>query len=393
MNNDRYDRGARDYDESLSQIKGLTWLPWIGDNFSKASRKILLVAESHYTKNDNAPIEEAKNILKKDNLLTREVIVECPINGEWQNNMFDNLHRCLVGTTDFNTSELWDEVAFYNFVQKPMDYNGEQGQKERPSRKDFLQGWGVFVEIIKVLKPTDCIFIGVTASNTFDQYMDFAQIKYSPVKWLEGRGAYGRKFALSLDDYFLNCVGVMHTSKFFSWEFWNKFLWRHSQKAMKYIEEHVENSIRPSGNDNPQVDNSWIKAVPVRKHIPIIACKYDEIDEYGDAKYLTVGKAQYDNDNDASVKVWRWDDNNTKWSRQSEELPISRVFDVAVMLASTIQSIQSGKNAEQSYLGEEILKEEDIAFLELQINNRSQHIRQSIQNLKAIINKIDIDAI
>jgi len=385
---------CQSFDASLSRIKGLTWLPWIGNNYSTAPRKILLVAESHYTKGDEEPIEDAKSNMEYSDF-TREVVTECPVKGEWSNNMFDNLHRCLVGTTEFDTNKLWNEVAFYNFVQKPMDYNGEQWEKERPSKKDFLHGWSIFIDIIKILKPTDCIFIGVSASDTFDQYMEYNHVKYSPVKWLKGQGAYGRKFSLSLNDYCLNCVGIKHTSKYFSWNFWNRFLRKNSSEAMKFIQHLVNTPISTTIDMEVtnQIDNTWIKDVPVRKHKPIIACKYNDFDEYGDAHYITVGKAQYDNENDVSVKVWRWDENNTKWSRQSEELPVSRVFDMATMLASTIQIIQSGRNATPSSLGEEVLNEDDIAFLKMQINNRSQHIKQSILNLKTLINNIDIDNI
>lgn len=393
MDTDRYNCGSIEYDSLFSHIGELTWLPWVGKNYSNAKRKILFVAESHYSKDNQEQIEVAKSNMKNDLFLTREVVVECPIDHYWQNNMFDNLHRCLTGTTDFDTNKLWNEIAFYNFVQKPMDYNGEQWEKERPTKKDFLQGWRVFVEIVKILRPTDCIFIGVTASNTFDQFMDFAQIKYTPVVWTEGQGAYGRTFSLSMDNYLLNCVSIKHASKYFSWEFWNSFLWKYCRNAMSFIQETLCVPVQPNLSNNFHSDISWIQDVPIRKHKPIIACKYEDIDEYGDAKYLTIGKAQYDNENDASIKVWRWDDKNHKWSRQSEELPINRIFDVAILLATTIHSIQSGGLAPQSYLGEAILNEEDIAFLEGQISDRAQHIKQSLLQLKSIINKLDINAI
>ena len=48
-----------------------------------------------------------------------------------------------------------------------------------------------------------------------------------------------------------------------------------------------------------------------------------------DAKALSIGWAQYDND-DIAMKVWRH--TGEKWSRQSEELPIHRNLDLTILL-------------------------------------------------------------
>lgn len=74
------------------------------------------------------------------------------------------------------------------------------------------------------------------------------------------------------------------------------------------------------------------------KHQPIIAVNdYDRVDgKYAgetDARALTLGNAQWDR-NDISAKVWRYEE--TKWSRQSEELPLHRVIDLAVLIVSVL---------------------------------------------------------
>lgn len=75
------------------------------------------------------------------------------------------------------------------------------------------------------------------------------------------------------------------------------------------------------------------------KHQPIIAVNdYDKVDgKYAgetDAKALTLGNAQWDR-NDISAKVWRYEE--TKWSRQSEELPLHRVIDLATLIVSVLK--------------------------------------------------------
>lgn len=82
------------------------------------------------------------------------------------------------------------------------------------------------------------------------------------------------------------------------------------------------------------------------KHKPITT-----IDDYSrhDGKYanqtdvesLTIGKAQYDN-KEISAKVFR--KVNGRWSRQSEELPLHRVFDLGTM---ALKSILLSANIEQ----------------------------------------------
>ena len=76
------------------------------------------------------------------------------------------------------------------------------------------------------------------------------------------------------------------------------------------------------------------------KHKPVIACEnYANID--GRAAYqtetqgLSLGLAQWNDRGkvDISAKVWRY--TGEKWSRQSEELPLHRVLDLAILIAET----------------------------------------------------------
>lgn len=78
------------------------------------------------------------------------------------------------------------------------------------------------------------------------------------------------------------------------------------------------------------------------KHKPVFVVEdYDQIDgRYAgntDAKGLSIGIAQWGPD--ASAKVWRHTDE--KWSRQSEELPIHRVLDLALLICATKANIEN----------------------------------------------------
>ena len=76
------------------------------------------------------------------------------------------------------------------------------------------------------------------------------------------------------------------------------------------------------------------------KHKPVIVSEnYENVDgRYAyntDAKGLSLGLAQWNDRGkvDISAKVWRY--TGEKWSRQSEELPLHRVLDLAILVCRT----------------------------------------------------------
>ena len=78
------------------------------------------------------------------------------------------------------------------------------------------------------------------------------------------------------------------------------------------------------------------------KHKPVIVSEnYESVDGRtaysSEAKGLSLGLAQWNDRGrvDASAKVWRY--TGEKWSRQSEELPLHRVLDLAILVARGAQ--------------------------------------------------------
>jgi len=76
------------------------------------------------------------------------------------------------------------------------------------------------------------------------------------------------------------------------------------------------------------------------RHKPVIVSEgYDLIDgrfaNNSDAKGLSLGLAQWNERGnvDISAKIWRH--TGEKWSRQSEELPLHRVLDLAILICKT----------------------------------------------------------
>lgn len=90
------------------------------------------------------------------------------------------------------------------------------------------------------------------------------------------------------------------------------------------------------------------------KHKPVIVSEnYENVDgRYAyktDTKGLSLGLAQWNDRGrvDISAKVWRH--TGEKWSRQSEELPLHRVLDFAILVCRTMQHFQEAYRYEKLY--------------------------------------------
>lgn len=90
------------------------------------------------------------------------------------------------------------------------------------------------------------------------------------------------------------------------------------------------------------------------KHKPVIVSEnYEQIDGryayHSDAKGLSLGLAQWNDRGkvDISAKVWRH--TGGKWSRQSEELPLHRVIDLAILVCRAKLHFQDAYQYEKLY--------------------------------------------
>lgn len=90
------------------------------------------------------------------------------------------------------------------------------------------------------------------------------------------------------------------------------------------------------------------------KHKPVIISEnYENVDgRYAyntDAKGISLGLAQWNDRGkvDISAKVWRY--TGEKWSRQSEELPLHRVLDLAILICRTKLHFREAYRYEKLY--------------------------------------------
>ena len=399
MNNNLIDNHSSEFDIDLNNAmrNGLCWLPWIGKYYNEQAIKILVVGESHYASNKNrTEIQKDCDVdrVADDKDFTRAVIYESRIMRWWSNTTYDNVNFALTGRNNFDGRKLWNKIAFYNFIQRPM-----RTVNERPLAEEFAAGWRNFVDVVKVIKPSICIFIGNSAANFFNEAMATLNVQYTPAKGIKFvNGAWAKHSSLTIDDYTLHIHSIRHAGRFFSWGSWNEYLHGAIPEAMSFLKAIISDTS-PDVESNDEIYDEQTERIHTAdmptwlSHKPIIACNYRMVnpDDYNDAQYISVGRAQYD-PNDASVKIFRHSGN--RWSRQSEEVPIQRLgYMLEMLLIAILQCQRSGEESFRSELLEEIIAPEDMDFLREQIMANRHSIRDSLNRIKALIEEINPEKI
>lgn len=223
-------------DHHLSKIPNLSRLPWVGSEFSNAEIRLLIVGESHYAMGKTKAEYEEDLLRHKNPDFTRKFIEETQIQNLYRYLLLDNFWQALFQKQP-NKSEIWKHISFYNFVQRSMDYSSFDGEKkEQPNNSDFKNGWAVFAELVKVLKPTDCIFLGLKASEGFgnlktDEKVTEFDYSYAPkignMTPLEG--------SVTIDEQKINVSFIQHCSSFFSPQSWNPFLQKRHPEIIDFL--------------------------------------------------------------------------------------------------------------------------------------------------------------
>lgn len=223
-------------DANFEQIENLKWLPWIGDRFNSLAldNRLLIVEESHYHDNTPASIEKHNSPT-----FTRKIVEELAIE-RWYygTKIFPNLHRALFRNDEFDSPTFWSLVSFYNFIQRPMDTN-----KGRPSYDDFYNGWFPFLEIISLLKPKTCLFIGTSAANSLGHALQSTDFYTDGVKWEDYISKAYAKTAVIKDKggNETQLIFIRHTSQMFSWSKWNDYLQKKMHSELTWFDEQLKN--------------------------------------------------------------------------------------------------------------------------------------------------------
>lgn len=224
-------------DHSLNKIPNLSWLPWVGSEVFDNGQRLLIVGESHYANGEtNEAYEDNLSRLGKNDF-TRNLIKETQLQKRYQHKALGNFFKAFFGNASVNNDKLWKEIAFYNFVQRTMNYSSFDSKKtEQPTINDFDRGWEVFVELAKILKPTDCIFIGVAAATSFERMMDRLKVNRTDRVFHPKIGSTAPvTSSVTIDGCTINMTFVRHSSAYFSSEEWHPFLQKHHGRLIEEL--------------------------------------------------------------------------------------------------------------------------------------------------------------
>lgn len=387
--------------ESMIEFDHLRWKPWIGADWKTTKNRILVVGESHYAakpdaENIQARIEEWEN----DPESTREIVCEVGVDEWYASRFFGNLHRALLGADVHGESRtnLWRHLAFCNFIQRPMS-----NSLERPRPDEFFEGWRYFMELLKHLRPTTVLFVGVSAANSFTGAMAALGVEHKMNVEPMRDGAYPRDFSVTFDGMCIPMLAIRHVSQYFAWETWRDYLANKWPEEIAYLRkiaavEGGNTSVHEAPKEMPDAEKTEeatsLKGLPTwLQHKPVIACDYQELNkalgqpDYDDPRFLSVGHSQWNAD-DASVKIFRVGGSG-RWSRQSEEVPVQRLPWMMAMLLAAIRRTQNPEEAASS-LDEQVVAPQELDSLRDQLHAWAGPLKAGLEQVKDLLDKIDL---
>lgn len=223
------------YDLRFSAVHDLlTWRPWVGRDYSKLSEvnRLLVVGESHYI-GEKAPEKISSSIQKHhdDWSVTREAVINGFIKQAWTNRTYSGVNGLLRLCKTQDRLTFWSKVCFYNFVQQIMS-----SPDKRPTTDDHIKGWKAFLEVVKILQPSHCLFIGVEASNHFNRVMrQEAAIFTNVTKPAKVGRTWGRFATLDVSGRSLPIHFIKHSGMCFSAGKWRSYLQCQAPELMQLV--------------------------------------------------------------------------------------------------------------------------------------------------------------
>ena len=224
----------RQFDAAFDKIEGLARYPWVGSKFADSDCRPLIIGDSHYaTEGKDFSQEAFEEFQDKDS--TRRVI-NTVINNKregittWP--MYEGLLKTFIEISSENVKEFWSKIAFYNFIQTIM-----KSKDGVPSDDDKREGWRCLAGVIKVIKPTSVLIIGVRNDGGSDsinddsvKLEDFKDDKENKVNRCAPRIgrilSFETKIPLTL---------IQHTSQRYCPDKWHNYLEKRDPQLMDYL--------------------------------------------------------------------------------------------------------------------------------------------------------------
>ena len=196
--------------------------PWIGKNYQNGGifkKKILVLGESHYCGNENCNgkcgFRDFPDGGCEDFTYDRVMDYLNGSTGRWTNT-FKKFERSLVNkpTTAEESREIWESVAYFNFLQVAMTETRTAGSYE-----DYIEGQKAFLEVIEDLQPNLIIVWGIRLYGHLPNE-----------RWIQGEPLVVDNYSVKNGYYQLKqgkksrVIAVYHPSTGYSWDWWYKVI-------------------------------------------------------------------------------------------------------------------------------------------------------------------------
>lgn len=210
-----------EYDTLLEKIPEIIHLPWIGKEYGKQERRILIVGDSHYgDKSEAGAIDFTRGIINRCSELT--------VSDSW--NMQKNL-LYTIGIKDEQVARFWLSVAFCNIVQEPMPT-----RDTKPTYEQFVNGGKILKETINIIRPTDCIIVGVRCERNC-AIREWEHSGILSKQWgerINGTDPFYGTYTYP-DGEKMKVINIKHTSQGYKPEEWTGYIKSHLPEAFAQL--------------------------------------------------------------------------------------------------------------------------------------------------------------
>jgi len=206
-------------------MEHVNFKPWKGKNYETGGifgKKILALGESFYCSEGDA-VYTLTDTIVTDYLAIRKG-EHRNNNGGWTNTYL-KFERSLVGkvTSPEESREIWDSIAFYNYLQVPMS-----GARESGYAIDYRNAEDAFFEVLDDLRPELIIVWGV--GRLFENLPEDNWKWGEPLDvdgWPIKNGYYQLK-----NEKETRCIAVYHPSTGYQWDWWHKVINKELNKEL-----------------------------------------------------------------------------------------------------------------------------------------------------------------
>jgi len=220
------------YDAAFKKIDGLKYYPWVGIDYGKMSR-VMIVAESVYNwgKEDDTDRrkEETTSALNNWDFAQRVVynnglyfLKEHGHDNIKNSPTFRNLECAIYGKeraaiSDSERERLWKQVSLHELIQQPMS-----GPDKRPKDNEYRQSAEILAKIAGLLQPQNILMLGTDWNN-----VKYAKSRMN-LKNMGDENKIGRcrpkRFTVNIKDHCCTIIMIKHPGKFFSWRKWHPYI-------------------------------------------------------------------------------------------------------------------------------------------------------------------------